>query len=58
MSVYLNHFVDPAQELSHFGVNSRVVRLSTACPPADNPHQPPHIFILANQRTPTVPLER
>lgn len=57
-SVYLNHIIDPAQEFSHLGVHSRMIGLSTACPPADNPYQPPHIFILAHQRTPAVPLER
>ncbi|KAK2847426.1 hypothetical protein Q5P01_010425 [Channa striata] len=34
-----------------------MVGFSTACPPADDPCQPPHVFILANQRTATVPLK-
>lgn len=57
-SVCLNNVIDPAQEFGDFGVNSRMVGFSTACAPADDAHQPPHTFILADQRTPTVPLER
>lgn len=56
--VYLNHVIDPAQEFSYFGVNSWMVGFSTACPPADDPYQPPHIFLLANQRTTAVALEK
>lgn len=57
MRVYLDHVIDPAQEFSDFGVNSRMVGLGAARTPADDSHQPPHIFILAYQRTPAVTLD-
>lgn len=55
-AIYLDHVINPAQEFSNFGVNSRVVGLSAARTPAHDTHQPPHVFILAHQRTPAVPL--
>lgn len=53
---YLYNLIYPLQKLSHFGINAWMVWFSTACSPANNTNKPPDILILANQRTPTVPL--
>lgn len=54
---YLRDVINPWQELSHVGINPRVVGLSTALAPAHDAYQAPHEFVLANQGAAAVTLQ-
>lgn len=54
---YLRDVINPRQELSHVGINPRVVGLSTALAPAHDAYQAPREFVLANQGAAAVTLQ-
>lgn len=53
---YLGDAINPWQQLSHVGINPRVVGFGTALAPAHDAYQAPRKSILANQGAPAVTL--
>lgn len=53
---HLNSVMDPVQKLSYLGVDTWVIGLCAAKPPADHPHQAPSVPIWAHQGAPAISL--